>query len=129
MCALVLSSFAASTAQEARAQAKTITVTILRRTAVRANASHAATQIGFLNPSTLGVTQLRVDDGFVRIPLRQIDRTWPASGYGFIAAVDVDVDSGTTTTVSARTDTVARARTATVVPTPPATVVPTRPDA
>jgi hypothetical protein len=101
-----------------------MTVTILRRTAVRSNPSYAATTIGFLNPSTIGVTQLKVDDGFVRLPLRQIDRRWPATGYGYIAAVDVDVDSGTTSTQAhARPDTSSRTRPATTV-----TAAPARPD-
>jgi hypothetical protein len=130
--ALVLSSFTASISREARAQDATMTVTILRRTPVRANPSYAATTIGFLNPSTIGVTQLKVDDGFVRLPLRQIDRRWPATGYGYIAAVDVDVDSGTThTQARAGTDSAPRLRPAavTVDPTRPGTAAASRPAA
>ena len=128
MCALVLSTFTVSFAREARAQGEPMAVTILRRTAVHSNPSYASPTLGFLNPSTLGVTQLRVEEGFVRIPLRQIDRTWPASGFGYIAAVDVAVDSATTAPVAARTDTVVRAPTAAAVPDRPAAVVATRPD-
>jgi hypothetical protein len=135
MCALVLSSLAAPLAPEARAQDATITVTILRRTAVRSNASSVASTIGLLNPSTLGVTELKLDDGFVRIPLRQIDRRWPARGYGYIDVADVDVDSGATRPVArARPDTAARTRPATVTaapssastpaPAPPSAAVP-----
>jgi hypothetical protein len=129
---LVLTSLTAPITRAARAQDATMTVTILRRTAVHANPSYAATTIGFLNPSTIAVTQLKVDDGFVRVPLRQIDRRWPATGYGYIAAVDVDVDSGTTNTrVRARPDTSARARptTVTALSTRTDTTAPPRPAA
>ena len=127
LCALVLSSFTVSLAREARAQRETMTVEVLRRTAVKANPSYASPTLGFLNPTLLAVTQVRVVDGFVQLPLRQIDRTWPATGYGYIAAADVAVDSGTTSTVVARTDTVARARPAAAAPNAPATVAPTTP--
>ena len=101
--ALVLSSLSSFSAREARAQAPTIAVTILRRTSVFANPSYASTTLGFLNPSTIGVTQVKVEDGFVRIRLRQIDRTWPANGYGYLAVADVEVDSGATTVAQAPT--------------------------
>ena len=100
ICALLLSSHIAF-ASDARAQSAPMTVTILRRTAVHTNPSFAAPTIAFLNPSTFEVTQLRVDDGFVRLLLRQIDRR-SASGYGYITAADVAVDSGATNTVAAR---------------------------
>jgi hypothetical protein len=137
MCALVLSAFTASAARQALAQGDAaITVSVLRRTAVKANPSYAATTIGMINPTTFEVTQVRVDEGFVRILLRQIDRSWPPRGYGYIAAEDVAVDSGTTSPVTAQADTPARAptaaaapsRPATAVPTPPAAVVPARRD-
>jgi hypothetical protein len=118
-----------STAREVPAQSSPTTVTILRRTAVKANPSYASPTIGFVNPSTFEVTQVRADEGFVRLPLRQIDRRWPASGFGYIAAADVAVDSGATNAVRARTDTLVRATTTTVAPTRPDTVAPTRPAA
>jgi Protein of unknown function (DUF1353) len=121
MCALVL-----SLAREARAQAAPMTVSILRRTAVHSNPSFASPTIAFLNPSTFEVTQLRVDDGFVRLLLRQIDRRSSANGYGYIALADVAVDSGTASTAAARVDTASRARTITAAP--PAPVFTTRPD-
>ena len=98
MCALFLSSLTLAFAREARAQGQPMTVSILRRTAVYTNPSYASPTIAFLNPSTFEVTQLRVDDGFVRLLLRQIDRRSRTSGYGYIAARDVAVDSGTTAT-------------------------------
>ena len=106
-----------------------MTVTILRRTAVHTNPSFAAPTIAFLNPSTFEVTQLRVDEGFVRLLLRQIDRRNASNGFGYIAAADVAVDSGATDTVRIATQTPARARPATVVPSRPDPVVPTRPAA
>ena len=120
--ALVLSSFIAPVAREVRAQGAPTTVTILRRTAVRTAPSAVATAIAYLNPSTFEVTQARVNSGFVRLLLRDIDRRRPASGYGYIAASDVAVDSGTTTVASGRTDTVARAPSAAA---PPAAAPPT----
>ena len=97
-----------------------MTVTVLRRTAVRSNPSAVASTIGFLNPTTLGVTQLRLDEGYVRIPLRQIDRRWPATGYGYIDAADVDVDSGATRTPAvARNDGASRPRPTSVTVAPP----------
>ena len=129
MCALLLSSLALAFAREARAQGQPMTVSILRRTAVYTNPSYASPTIAFLNPSTFEVTQLRVDDGFVRLLLRQIDRRSRTSGYGYIAARDVAVDSGTTTAVAARTDTSARAPAAAPVPARPATPVPSAPPA
>ena len=132
ICALVLSSFAVSLTREARAQGEAKTVEILRRTAVKANPSHASPTLGFLNPSTIEVAQLRVDEGFVRVPLRQIDRSWPPGRFGYIAAEDVAVDSATTSTAStasARPETAPRAGTAAVVPGRPAPGVPDRPAA
>ena len=127
LCALVLSSFTVSFGQEAWAQGEPMIVSILRRTAVHTNPSYASPTIGFVNPSTFEVTQVKVEEGFVRLLLRQIDRTSPSNGYGYIAAADVAVDSGTTATVNARTDTVPRTRTTAMVPDRPATVAPTRP--
>jgi hypothetical protein len=129
MCALLLSSLTLSITREARAQDETMTVSILRRTAVRTAPSTGSTTIAFLNPTTFEVTQIRVDRGFVRLLLRQIDRRTSASGYGYIAAVDVAVDSATKDPVRAGTDTTVRAQTATVVPSRAETAVPTRPDA
>jgi hypothetical protein len=122
VCSLVLSSFIAPVTRDARAQGTPTTVSILRRTAVRTAPSAVATAIAYLNPSTFEVTQVRVGNGFVRLLLRDIDRRRPASGYGYIAAVDVAVDSGTTETASAggQMDTVSRA--------PRATATPARPD-
>lgn len=84
-----------------------------------------------LNPSTFEVTQVRVNGAFLRLLLNQIDRRRPASGYGYIAAVDVAVDSATTDTVRAQTETPARAPTAAAAPrradtavTPPPAVAP-----
>ena len=133
MCALVLS-LTASFAPDARAQREAMTVSILRRTAVHTNPSYASPTIAFLNPSTFQVTQLKVDDGFVRLLLRQIDRRSPSGGYGYIAAEDVAIDSGTTTTVAAQRDTASRARVAAATPdrtapaaaTPAPAVVPAR---
>ena len=122
ICALVMS-FAASAAREARAQAQKVAITILRRTAVRTAPSTNASTIAFLNPSTFEVTQVRVNNGFVRLLLNQIDRRRTANGYGYIAAVDVAVDSVTTATARARPDTAARARPATVAPSRPDTAV------
>jgi hypothetical protein len=122
VCALVLSSFIGPVARDARAQGAPTTVTILRRTAVRTAPSAVATAVAYLNPSTFEVTQVRVNSGFVRLLLRDIDRRRPASGYGYIAAVDVAVDSGTTPAASGRTDTVARAPS---VAAPPAAAPPT----
>ena len=131
MFALVLLPIVLTT--EARAQREPITVSILRRTAVYTNPSYASPTIAFLNPSTFEVTQLRVDDGFVRLLLRQIDRRSTTSGYGYIAAADVAVDSGTTAPpVAARRDTAAAV--ARADPAPPATTrrpgeIVVRPDA
>jgi 3-keto-disaccharide hydrolase len=124
ICALVLSSLTVSTTGEARAQATT-TVTILRRTAVRTAPNPNAPTIAFLNPSTFEVTQVRTSGDFVRVVLNQIDRRRSASEYGFIAAVDVAVDSGggTTDSVRVQTNAPARAPTATAVPARPAPVV------
>lgn len=128
ICALVLSALTVSTTSEARAQAQPITVSIIRRTAVRTAPSAVATTIAFLNPSTFEVTQARVDNGFVRLLLKQIDRRNPASGYGYIAAADVAIDSATTDvarattdTVRARRDTAVRAPTTAAAANPPAT--------
>jgi hypothetical protein len=126
--ALLLSSLTASIARDARAQAEPMTVTILRRTAVRTAPSSIANTIANVNPSTFEVTQFQVKSGFVRLLLSQIDRRRPTSGYGFIDTVDVAIDSGTKVTVSARPDTVVRARTVTAVPDRPATVAAVRPD-
>ena len=98
-----------------------MTVSILRRTAVRTAPSSSAPTIAFLNPSTFEVTQVRVNGDFVRLLLNQIDRRRPATGYGYIAAVDVAVDSAITDTVRARRETPARAPTATVAPSRPDT--------
>ena len=127
MSALVLSALIGPIARSAPAQAAPITVTILRRTAVKMNPSYAAPTMGFLNPTTFEVTQLRVDEGFVRLLLRQIDRRWPARGYGYIAAADVAVDSGATEPARARTDTAPRAGTIVAAPSRPDTVAPARP--
>src|SRR5215203_173120 len=127
MSALVLSAFTVSITREAQAQAAPMTVSILRRTAVRSAPSTNASTIAFLNPSTFEVTQLQVTAGFVRLPLRQIDRRRPASGYGYIAAVDVAVDSATTEPARTQTDTLARPRTATVAPTRPDPTIAPRP--
>jgi hypothetical protein len=123
ICALVLSSLTVSPTRVARAQGE-MTVTILRRTALRTAPSTSASTIGFLNSSTFAVTQARVFDGFVRLLLNQIDRRQYASGYGYIAAVDVAVDSGTTTTARAGADTLAQSRPAPVAPARRDTVVP-----
>ena len=104
--------------REARAQERPpITVTVLRRTAVRTAPSAVAPTIAFVNPTTFEVTQLRVDRGFLRLLLRQIDRRNTSSGYGYIAEVDVAVDSGTTAAPRAQNDAPAPAPTATVSPT------------
>ena len=104
-------SFIVSFAREARAQRETMTVSILRRTAVHTNPSYASPTLAFLNPSTFEVTQLKVDEGFVRLLLRQIDRRSPSSGYGYIAAEDVAVDSAMKApAVAARRDTASSAR-------------------
>lgn len=129
MFALVLSSFTISIAREARAQDGAITVSILRRTAVRTAPSTTSPTIAFVNPSTFEVTQVRADGAFVRLLLRQIDRGRSASGYGYVAAADVAVDSGTTSTAAARTDTPVRAPTATAVPARPDTATAARPAA
>jgi len=123
--ALVLSSLIAPVAREARAQGAPTTVTILRRTAVRTAPSAVATAIAYLNPSTFEVTQVRVNNGFVRLLLRDVDRRRSASGFGYIAAVDVAVDSGATTTAGAagQADTVARAPRAAATPARPDTAV------
>jgi len=121
--ALVLSSFTVSTAREARAQGET-TVTILRRTAVRTAPSPGATTIAFLNPSTFAVTQFRVNGDFVQLLLKQIDRRQSAGAYGYIAKVDVDIDSATTTAARAATAPPARSRPAAAAPVRRDTVAP-----
>jgi hypothetical protein len=123
ICALVLSSLTAAATREARAQGET-TVTILRRTAVRTAPTTNATVIAFLNPSTFAVTQARVNGDFIQVLLNQIDRRQSAGSYGYIATVDVDVDSGATKPVRARTDTLAGARPAAVAPSRRDTVAP-----
>jgi hypothetical protein len=115
LCALVLSSFTAGAAREARAQGGT-TVTILRRTAVRTAPSTSAPTIAFLNPSTFAVTQVRLSGAFIQLLLNQIDRRQAAGSYGYIATADVDVDSGRTPTPRAVAETPARARPAPVTP-------------
>jgi hypothetical protein len=127
ICALAFSSLTASIARDARAQSEPMTVTILRRTAVRTAPTRGATTIANVNPSTFEVTQFQVKSGFVRLLLAQIDRRRPSSGYGFIDTVDVAIDSGTTVTVRAQKDTAVRAPTATVAAPRPAPVVPPRP--
>ncbi len=130
VCALVLSAFTLSATGEARAQGETkMLVSILRRTAVRTAPSTGAPTIAFLNPSTFEVTQVRVSGAFVRLLLSQIDRRRPTTGYGFIAAADVAVDSAMADTVHAQTDTLKRAPTAAVAPSRPATAAPPRPAA
>ena len=120
ICALVLSALTGIT-REARAQdTTTMTVSILRRTAVRTAPSTSAPAIAYLNPSTFEVTQARVNGEFVRLLLNQVDRRRSASGYGYVAAVDVAVDSATTSTARTGADTAARA--------PAAAVAPSRPD-
>ena len=104
-----------------------MTVEILRRTPVKTNASHASSTTGFVNPTVLEVTQVRVNEGFVRLLLRQIDRRWPASGFGYIAVEDVAVDSGTTVAANARPDTAARAPAVAVAADRPTAVAPERP--
>ena len=107
-----------------------MTVSILRRTAVRTAPSASAPTIAMLNPSTFEVTQVRVNGEFVRLLLNQIDRRRPASGYGYIAAADVAVDSAMTAPVRAQTDTpLTRAPTTAVAPSRPDTPAPARPDA
>ena len=123
ICALVLSSLTVSTTREARAQGET-TITILRRTAVRTAPSTSATTIAFLNPSTFAVTQFRVNGEFVQLLLNQIDRRQSAGSYGYIAKVDVDIDSATTHAARAGADTLVPARPATVAPTRRDTTVP-----
>jgi len=93
-----------------------MTVSILRRTAVRTAPSTSAPAIAYLNPSTFEVTQARVTGEFVRLLLNQVDRRRSASGYGYVAAVDVAVDSATTSTARAGADTAARAPAAAVAP-------------
>src|SRR5512140_732603 len=93
MCALFLSSLTASISRDARAQAEPMTVTILRRTAVRTAPSTGAPTIANVNPATFEVTQFELKSGFVRLPLREIDRRRPSSGYGYIDTVDVAIDS------------------------------------
>jgi hypothetical protein len=134
--ALVLSSLITAFAREARAQGEPMTVTILRRTAVRTAPSASAPAIANVNPATFEVTQFQVKSGFVRLLLAQIDRRRPSSGYGYIDTLDVAIDSGTKvvarartdTTVRPRTDSVVRARTATAVPSRPAEAAPVRTD-
>jgi hypothetical protein len=101
-----------------------MTVEILRRTPVKTNASHASSTTGFVNPTVLEVTQVRVNEGFVRLLLRQIDRRWPASGFGYIAVEDVAVDSGTTVAANTRPDTAARAPAAAAAADRPTAVAP-----
>jgi hypothetical protein len=129
VCALVLSSLIVPLVREACAQGAPTTVTILRRTAVRTAPSAVATAIAYLNPSTFEVTQVRVNSGFVRLLLRDVDRRRPASGYGYIAAVDVAVDSGTTETAAAagQAGTVSRAPRAAATPARPADAAPSLP--
>jgi hypothetical protein len=119
MCALVLSSLTISITQEARAQGET-TVTILRRTPLRTAPSPSATTIAFLNPSTFAVTRFKVNGDFVQVLLNQIDRRQSAGSYGYIAKMDVDIDSAATT--------VARAATPTPAPAKPAAAAPVRRD-
>jgi hypothetical protein len=118
ICALVLSSLTATLAQEARAQAEPMTATILRRTAVRVAPAPGASTIAFVNPGTFEVTQTRLQSGFVRLLLNEIDRRRPGSGFGYIAAADVAIDSAVTNQVAARTDTVARPRAEPPAPAP-----------
>ena len=94
-----------------------MTVSILRRTAVRTAPSIGAPTIAFVNPTTFEVPGLQINGGFLRLPLSQIDRRRASDGFGYIAAVDVAVDSATTSTGRTRTDTVVRVRTDTVRPT------------
>jgi len=115
ICALVLSSLTVSLPRAARAQDATTTLTILRRTAVRSAPSTSAPTIAFLNPSTFEVTKVRLTGDFVRVLLNQIDRRRSASEYGYLAAVDVAVDSGGGTTATA-----APPRPSAVVPSPAA---------
>jgi hypothetical protein len=129
VCALVLSAFTVSTTQEVRAQSAPMTVSILRRTAVRTAPSASSPTIAMLNPSTFEVTQVRVNGDFVRLLLNQIDRRRPASGYGYVAAADVAVDSAMTDTVRAQTDAPVRPPTATAVPRRPDTAAAARPAA
>jgi hypothetical protein len=126
--ALVLSSFTAAIAREARAQAAPSTVTILRRTPVRTAPSDLASTIVYLTPSTFEVTQFRVHGGFVRLLRRDIDRRSTSRGYGYIATVDVAIDSASTDTVSTRTAGVTSSRSDTASRTRPDSIPPARLD-
>ena len=118
ICALVLSSLTTSVARRAHAQTEPMTATILRRTAVRVAPSTGSSTIAFVNPGTFEVTEARLQSGFVRLLLKDIDPRRPTSGYGFIAEADVAIDSATTNLVAPRTDTVAKARTEPPAPAP-----------
>ncbi|HEX7981403.1 MAG TPA: family 16 glycoside hydrolase [Gemmatimonadaceae bacterium] len=124
LCALVLSSFTVSATREARAQGE-VTVTILRRTALRTAPSPSASTVAFLAPSTFAVTQFRVTGDFVRLLLNEIDRKQPPKGVGYIAVADVDIDSGATTNAARPVpDTLAQARPAPAAPSRRETVAP-----
>jgi hypothetical protein len=129
MFALVLSSLVSPLGRAARAQSEPMTATILRRTAVRVGPSAGASMIAFVNPGTFEITQARLQSGFVRLLLSQIDPRRPVGGFGFVAAADVAVDSATSPappspTAAARPSPTASARPAAAATAPAAAVAP-----
>jgi hypothetical protein len=129
LCALVLSSLIVSLSREARAQAEPMTATILRRTAVRIAPEAGASTIAFVNPGTFEVTEARLQSGFVRLLLSQIDPRRPAGGFGFIAAADIAIDSAMTKPVAASMPTPAAVTAAAAPPARSEPAVVTRPPA
>jgi hypothetical protein len=128
--ALILSALATPPNREARAQRAPATVTILRRTPLRTAASPLATILGYLTPSSIEVTQLRMDRGFLRLLRREIDGRGSPRAYGYIAVADVVVDSARSETAAPRADTTTVARADTAVPSaPPARAAPSAPAA
>ena len=126
ICTLVLSSLIAPLSREARAQSgEPMTATILRRTAVRVAPDVGASAIAFVNPGTFEVTEARLQSGFVRLLLRQIDPRRPTGGFGFIASTDIAIDSAMTQPTAAS----AAAPVATATPARSAPTVAARPPA
>jgi hypothetical protein len=128
--ALICSAIATPPNREARAQRAPATVTILRRTPLRTAASPLATILGYLTPSSIEVTQLRMDRGFLRLLRREIDGRGPSRAYGYVAVADVVVDSARSETAAPRADTTKVARADTAAPSaPPARATPAAPTA
>ena len=114
--ALLLSSLAVSlVASPAAAQSgrdSLVQITIAKKTPVFESASFAANTIIMAPPSQFVIRSLEVKNGFIRVPLRSIKASLPAS-YGWITGGEVSarvVRVRADTVTVTRADTVLRTR-------------------